>query len=37
LTPRFLDRGRGESADRVYQLIDLVGRGGKGGDETDDT
>ena len=25
------------SADRVYQLVDIVGRGGKGGDETDDT
>jgi hypothetical protein len=21
----------------VYQLVDIVGRGGKGGDETDDT
>src|SRR6516165_2838254 len=35
--PAFLDRGRGESADRVDQLVDIVGRGGKGGDETDDT
>src|SRR5262249_19304734 len=32
-----LDPGRGESADRVHQLVDIVGLGGKGGDETYDT
>src|SRR6202044_3081402 len=35
LRPAFL--ARAESADRMYQPVDVVGRGGKRGDETDDT
>src|SRR3984885_12924138 len=37
LRPAFLDRVRGESANGVYQPVDIVGGGGKRGDEADDT
>src|ERR1700749_3760572 len=37
LRPAFPARARGEAADRMHQAVDIVGRGGKGGDETDDT